>query len=58
MTTLPQADLPLDLRILRTIAEQNRLDLGDFGKLPCVGIYADIVQPGSLRHGDRVQIGG
>ena len=58
MTTLPRADLPLDPRILRTIAEQNRLDLGDFGNLPCVGVYADIVQPGSLRRGDRVQLGG
>jgi len=58
MTTLPHADLPLDPRILRTIAEQNRLDLGDFGNLPCVGVYADIVQPGSLRCGDRVQLGG
>lgn len=57
MTTLPRADLPLDPRILRTIAEQNRLDLGDFGHLPCVGVYADIVQPGTLRRGDRVQLG-
>ena len=58
MTTLPHADLPHDPRILRTIAEQNRLDLGDFGNLPCVGVYADIVQPGSLRRGDPVQLGG
>jgi len=57
MTTLPRTDLPLDPRILRTIAEQNRLDLGDFGHLPCVGVYADIVQPGTLRRGDRVQLG-
>ncbi len=57
MTTLPQADLPHDPRILRTIAVQNRLDLGDFGHLPCAGVYADIVQPGSIRRGDRVQLG-
>ena len=57
MTTLPRADLPHDPRILRTLAEQNRLDLGDFGHLPCAGVYADVVQPGSIRRGDRVQLG-
>ena len=40
------------------IAEQNKLDLGDFGHLPCVGVYPAVVQPGSLRRGDRVQLGG
>lgn len=57
MTTLPRADLPHDPRILRTIVDQNRLDLGDFGHLPCAGVYADVVQPGSIRRGDRVQLG-
>jgi MOSC domain-containing protein len=54
--TLPHADLPHDPRILRTIADQNRLDLGDFGHLPCAGVYADVVRPGSIRRGDRVQL--
>ena len=57
MTTLPSADLPQDPRILRTLVEQNRLDLGDFGHLPCAGVYADVVQPGSIRRGDRLQLG-
>jgi hypothetical protein len=57
MTTLPQADLPHDPRILRTLVDQNRLDLGDFGHLPCAGVYADVVQPGSIRRGDRLQVG-
>ncbi len=57
MTTLPQADLPHDPRILRTLVDQNRLDLGDFGHLPCAGVYADVVQPGSIRRGDRLQLG-
>jgi uncharacterized protein len=56
MTTLPQADLPHDPRILRTLVDQNRLDLGDFGHLPCAGVYADVVQPGSIRRGDRLQL--
>jgi hypothetical protein len=57
IVTLPQGDLPHDPRILRTLADQNRLDLGDFGHLPCAGVYADVVQPGSIRRGDRVQLG-
>jgi len=57
MTTLPRADLPHDPRILRTLADQNRLDLGDFGHLPCAGVYADVVRPGNIRRGDPVQLG-
>jgi len=56
MTTLPRTDLPHDPRILRTVADLNKLDLGDFGNLPCVGVYADIVKPGSINCGDPVQI--
>lgn len=56
MTTLPRAGLPADPGILRTIAETNRLDLGDYGRLPCAGVYADIVKPGSIRCGDTVQV--
>src|SRR5262249_21728904 len=38
---LPQADLPHDPGILRTVAQHNMRDLGDFGTLPCAGVYAD-----------------
>jgi len=54
-TTLPQGDLPHDAGILRTIAQYNRLDFGDFGKLPCAGVYADVVKPGTIRRGDVVR---
>ena len=53
-TTLPQGNLPHDPGILRTIAQHNRRDLGDFGKLPCAGVYADVVKPGTIRRGDAV----
>lgn len=53
--TLPQDDLPRDPRILRTIAEHNTQDLGDFGRLPCLGVYADVVRPGAIRRGDVVR---
>jgi MOSC domain-containing protein YiiM len=51
---LPQSDLPHDPGILRTIAEHNLCDLGDFGKLPCAGVYADVVKTGTIRRGDTV----
>jgi uncharacterized protein YcbX len=56
MTTLPRADLPHDPGILRTAAQRNRLDLGEFGRLPCVGVYADVVTPGRIGRGDSVRL--
>jgi hypothetical protein len=46
MTTLPRVDLPLDSAVLRTVAQLNKLNLGDFGDLPCAGVYADVITPG------------
>jgi hypothetical protein len=55
-TTLPQGDLPRDPGILRTIARLNRVDLGDFGTLPCVGVYAEVVKTGVVRRDDVVRM--
>jgi uncharacterized protein YcbX len=54
--TLPQSGLPHDPGILRTAAQNNRQDLGDFGKLPCVGVCADVLSPGLVRRGDSVRL--
>ncbi len=51
--TLAQDDLPRDPSILRAIAEQNTCNLGDFGNLPCAGVYADVVKPGHIHCGDK-----
>ena len=51
---MPQFDLPHDPGILRTVAQHNMQDLGDFGVLPCAGVYADVVQPGAIRRGDTM----
>jgi uncharacterized protein YcbX len=56
ITTLPRNDLPLDASVLNTIAERNTVNLGDFGDLPCVGVYAEVVRYGQIRRGDSVQI--
>jgi uncharacterized protein YcbX len=55
-TTLPQADLPHDPGILRTIAQHNRRDLGEFGRLPCIGVYAEVVNSGRVRAGDSFRV--
>ncbi len=47
MTTLPQGNLPKDPGILRTILKHNE------GK---VGVYARVIQGGTIRPGDRVQV--
>ena len=55
-TTLPQGDLPHDPGILKTLAQHNRLDMDDFGKLPCVGVYAEVVQTGTVGRGDPMRL--
>ena len=47
MTTLPQGDLPRDLGIPRTAARHNKA---------IVGVYAAVVQGGTVRRGDPVRI--
>jgi MOSC domain-containing protein len=55
MTTLAQDDLPQDNDILRTLAQHNRLDVGD-GLRPCAGVYAIVEATGSTQQGDRVAL--
>jgi hypothetical protein len=45
MATLPQFDLPRDPGILRTAAQHNNA---------AVGVYADVIRGGKIRHGDLV----
>lgn len=47
MTTLAQGDLPSDLNVLRTLAQQNN---GVFG------VYAEVIQTGNITVGDSVEI--
>lgn len=55
MTTLAQGDLPSDRSILRSLVRHNRLDVGG-GLLPCVGVYAVVATPGTVRRGDPVTL--
>jgi uncharacterized protein YcbX len=56
MTTLPQGDLPRDPGILRTVAQQNRIDIPGAGLYPCVGVYATVAAGGNVRCGDDVTL--
>jgi len=47
MTTLPQGDLPKDTGILRTAAQHNQAN---------VGIYASVLEGGTVRRGDSVRL--
>ena len=47
MTTLPQADLPKDPGILKTTAQHNEVR---------VGVYASVVQTGTIRVGDTLAV--
>lgn len=58
MTTLPQADLPRDVGILRAAADHNRVPVPAFGgeAMPSVGIYGVVDQGGTVRRGDPIRL--
>ena len=55
MTTLAQSELPNDPSLLRTIAKENRLEIGG-GRWACAGVYGDVAGSGRVRVGDPVTI--
>lgn len=52
--TLAQEDLPPDPGIMRAVAREHRIPVLDLGRLSCVGIYLDVLEPGTVRIGDSV----
>jgi len=56
MTTLAQGDLPRDPGILRAIAEHNWIRAGNLGELPCAGLYAAVLNAGTIHRGDRLRV--
>ncbi len=56
MTTLAQGELPKDTEVLRTLVRHNRIQVGDAGLFPCVGVYAVVQSSGNLRIGDSVSL--
>jgi uncharacterized protein len=56
MTTLAQGELPRDNEVLRTVSRHNRVEIPGLGTWSCVGAYAAVTAPGSVRVGDDVAI--
>jgi len=55
MTTRPQRGLPKDIRVLRTLVQENRQEFMGM-QMPCLGIYAKVTQPGPISLGDELRI--
>ena len=58
MTTLAQHDLPRDRAVLQTLARHNRIVTEGLGAFACLGIYAEVVEPGTVREGDALIVTG
>jgi uncharacterized protein len=60
MTSLAQADLPDDPRVLRAIVQANRIEIPQLGKYPCIGLYASLARKlsggGLIRLADTCQL--
>ena len=56
MITLAQDELPHDTDVLRALVRHNRLPAGGGALAPCLGVYAVVEAPGTLRIGDRVAL--
>ncbi|MGH9116194.1 MAG: MOSC domain-containing protein [Acidimicrobiales bacterium] len=52
--TLEHGDLPRAPHAVRTLLAQNRVDVPGFGVLPCAGLYAEVLEGGTVRGGDPV----
>lgn len=52
--TLAQEELPPDPGIMRAVAREHRIPVFDQGRLSCVGVYLDVLEPGTVRIGDSV----
>jgi hypothetical protein len=55
--TLEHGGLPRDTHALRVLADHNRVVPAEAaGAEPCAGVYAQVVQEGSIRVGDPVEV--
>jgi uncharacterized protein YcbX len=54
--TLEHGKLPRALHAVRTLLTDNRIDVPGFGVLPCAGIYAEVLQTGTIHPGDTATL--
>lgn len=55
--TLAHGDLPRAAHAVRTLLTRNRIDVPGFGVLPCAGLYAEVLDAGTVHPGDPVVSG-
>lgn len=55
--TLEHGAMARSPQSVRYPLEHNRVEAGDFGVLPCAGLYAEVVTIGTVSEGDAVRIG-
>ncbi|MEU1369144.1 MOSC domain-containing protein [Streptomyces sp. NPDC005803] len=51
---LGHGELTADPGIMRAIAREHRVPVYDLGRLACLGVYLDVLEPGTVRLGDSI----
>ncbi|MFF4582030.1 MOSC domain-containing protein [Streptomyces sp. NPDC001389] len=51
---LAHGELPADPGIMRAVAREHRVPVLDLGRLSCVGVYLEVLEPGVVWTGDAV----
>lgn len=54
--TLEHGEMPRSPRAVRYALEHNRVQAGEFGVLPCAGLYAAVHSAGTISEDDDVRI--
>jgi uncharacterized protein YcbX len=53
---LRHGELPADPGVTRAVAREHRVPAFDVGRLACLGVYLDVLEPGTVRLGDPVAL--
>lgn len=56
MPTAEHGDRGRDPRALRIPADRNRVEVTGFGVLPCAGLCATVLEAGTDRGGDEMEV--
>lgn len=54
--SLAHGPVPVDKTLLKTLAQHHRIEVPGFGRATCFGFYADVVEAGTVRTDDPIQI--